>query len=165
MGVPLAMALPAARAARVPVVTLTAYYTSNFDPPVRYLVGQACLLGVDALISDARATLDDFDRWRWTGRSELVLIPNGIQPVLSTLDRAEARAALGLDVGPDTIVVGQVSRVMPRKAFDVFLRAARLALDIEPRLHFAAIGFVSEDQRSHFEDLQRLRDQLGLPTG
>ena len=162
MGVPLAMALPAAKAARVPVATLTAYYTSNYDPPVRHLVGQACLLGVDALISDAQATLDDFDRWRWTGRSELVLIPNGIQPVMSTLDRSEARAALGLDVGPDVTVIGQVSRVMPRKAFDVFLRAARLALDTEPELHFAAIGFVSENERPHFEELQRLRDQLGL---
>ncbi len=162
MGLPLTLALPAAKAARVPVVTLTVYYTANFDPPVRYVVGQTCLLATDAIISDARATLDDFERWRWAPRSELVLIPNGIVPSVSALTRAEARAALGLAESDDAIVIGQVSRVMPRKAFDVFLRAAAVALEQRPDLHFAAIGFVSEEERPHLEDLQRLSRELGI---
>lgn len=162
MGLPMTLGLPAAKLARVPVVTLTTYYTDTFDPPVRYLVGQTCLLGIDALISDAQATLDDFERWRWTDRPELVLIQNGIQPATTDLTVAEARAALGLPDGPGTRIVGQISRVMPRKAFDVFIRAARIACDQDPDLVFAVIGFVEDDQRGHLRELQRLRDELAL---
>jgi L-malate glycosyltransferase len=162
MGLPMTLALPAAKLAGVPVVTLTTYYTNTFDPPVRYLVGQTCLLGIDALISDAQATLDDFDRWRWTDRPELVLIQNGIQPATTDLSVEEARAALGLPTDPDITVIGQISRVMPRKAFDVFLQAARIASDTDPDLVFAAIGFVEDEHRDHMDELERLRDELGL---
>lgn len=162
MGRPVTLGLPAARAAGVPVATFTTYYTSLFDPPFRYLVGQAVVAGVDAIISDARATLDDFERWRWSPRAELALIRNGILPVVSTLRRDQARAALGLPDTPGLRIVGQVSRVIPRKAFDVFLRAARLAVDVEDDLAFAAVGFVAEDDRVHHEELLALRDELGL---
>lgn len=162
MGRPVTLGLPAARAAGVPVATFTTYYTSLFDPPFRYLVGQAVVAGVDAIISDARATLDDFERWRWSPRAELALIRNGILPVVSTLRRDQARAALGLPDTPGLRIVGQVSRVIPRKAFDVFLRAARLAVDVEDDLAFAAVGFVAEDDRAHHEELLALRDELGL---
>ena len=162
MGRPVTLGLPAARAAGVPVATFTTYYTSLFDPPFRYLVGQAVVAGVDAIISDARATLDDFERWRWSPRAELALIRNGILPVVSTLRRDQARATLGLPDTPGLRIVGQVSRVIPRKAFDVFLRAARLAVDVEDDLAFAAVGFVAEDDRAHHEELLALRDELGL---
>lgn len=162
MGRPVTLGLPAARAAGVPVATFTTYYTSLFDPPFRYLVGQAVVAGVDAIISDARATLDDFERWRWSPRAELALIRNGILPVVSTLRSDKARAALGLPDTPGLRIVGQVSRVIPRKAFDVFLRAARLAVDVEDDLAFAAVGFVAEDDRAHHEELLALRDELGL---
>lgn len=162
MGRPVTLGLPAARAARVPVSTFTTYYTSLFDPPVRYLIGQAVLAGVDAVISDARATLDDFERWRWSSRAELALIRNGILPVTSDLGREQARAVLGLPDGPGLRIVGQVSRVIPRKAFDVFLRAARLAVDAEDDLVFAAVGFVADEDRAHHAELLALRDELGL---
>jgi len=162
MGMPGTLALPAAKAARVPVLTLTAYYPSLFAPPIRYLLGQAVLQGIDALISDARATLDDFDAWRWTGHAELVLIPNGIRPADSTLTRREARAALGLPAEPGTTVIGQISRVIPRKAFDLFLHAARLVLDVRPDVHFAVIGFVSEEDRAYLQALRDLAAQLDI---
>lgn len=162
MGLPLTLSLPAAKAARVPVTTLTVYYTANFDPPVRYTVGQLSLLATDAIISDAQATLDDFDRWRWRDHSELVLIPNGIVPSVSELSREEARAALGLPVGEDTVIIGQVSRVMPRKGFDVFLRAAAIVLEQHPDLHFAAVGFVSDEERPHLDELRALAASLGI---
>lgn len=162
MGLPGALAVPAAKAARVPVVTLTSYFTSLYSPPVRYLVGQAVVAGIDALISDARATLDDFEAWRWSHHAELALIPNGIQPATSELPPAEARRLLGLPTDPSVPIIGQISRVIPRKAFDVFLRAAALLHEREPHVHYAVIGFVSDDQRAHLQELRDLARELGI---
>jgi len=161
LGVPTAFGLAAAKLTRVPVVVSTAYYPGIWTPPVKYLVGQAVMAGADALISDARATLDDFDDWRWSKHAELVLIPNGILPATSALSRQEARQALGLPTDDTTRVIGQVSRIIERKGYETFLRAARILIDQDPTLRFVGVGFVAEDRR-YLESLEALRRELGL---
>lgn len=161
LGLPTVFGLLAARLSGVPVVTTTAYYPSIWRPPFKYLVGQAALAAVDALISDARSTLDDFDAWRWSKRAELVFIPNGVAPVSSTLTREEARHALGLPTDPDVRVVGQVSRIIARKGYETFLDAARLLVDRDPTMRFVGVGYVAED-RSYLKELEARRTRLGL---
>jgi glycosyltransferase involved in cell wall biosynthesis len=161
LGTPTATGLVAARLAGVPVVVSTAYYPSLWQTPLRVLVGQASLALVDALVSDARATLDAFDRWRWSRRAELVLIPNGIAPASSELSREAAREALGLPTDPEVRIVGQVSRMIARKGYECFLRAARRVVEQEPRVAFVGVGFVAE-ARTYHEQLVALRASLGL---
>lgn len=161
LGVPTTFGLVAAKLARVPVVVSTAYYPGIWTPPFKYVIGQACMFGVDALISDARATLDDFARWRWSDRAELVLIPNGIAAATSDLSVREARRRLGLADDPSVTVVGQVSRIINRKGYETFLHAARLLVDGDPSLQFVGVGFVAED-RAYIESLEALRARLRL---
>ncbi len=161
-GVPAVMGVAAATAARTPVVTLTSYYTSWFEPLPQKLVGQAMFARLDALISDAQATLDDFDTWRWSHHAELALVQNGILPATSELTREEARAALGLWDDPGTHVVGHISRLLRRKAHDVFLRAAATCLESDPDLRFAVVGFRAEEEPDTYDELLALRDRLGL---
>ncbi len=175
LGTPTALGIVAAKLAKVPVVVSTAYYTSFWNLPIKYFVGQACMAGVDALISDAQATLDDFRKWRWSQKAELVLIQNGVPPALSSLTRGEARRALGLPDDPAIKVIGQISRIIPRKGYEIFLEAARSVLDQQPDVFFVGVGFVAEDpgylnalrrmaQALHIEDRVRLLSYPG-PIG
>lgn len=112
-------------------------------------------------MSDAEATLAEFDRWRWSKHAELVHIPNGVPEASSEVERAQARAVLGLPTSSDVRVVGQVSRMIPRKGYETFLRAARIVAAAEPSVAFVGVGFVAED-RALFDELIDLRAELGL---
>ncbi len=161
LGTPTALGLMAARLAGAPVVVSTAYYASFWSSPAKYAVGQACMARVDALISDARATLDDFDRWRWSRRADLVLIQNGVPPATSELGREEARARLGLPSDPTIPVIGQISRIIPRKGYETLLDAARLVLDQRPDVAFVGVGFVAEN-REFLNQLNASAKLLGI---
>lgn len=69
--------------------------------------------------------------------------------------RARARAALGLE--DDEVLSLTVANLRRNKDYPNLLRAARVALDAEPRLRFAAVG-----QGPLVEDVARLHGQLGL---
>lgn len=161
MGLGGLVALPAARLARVPVATLTTYYTSLYDGPYRYPLGQASVAMSDAVISDAQATLDDFAGWRLSRRAELVRIRNGFTATPSTLERAAARAALGIPEHWQT-VVGQVSWVVPRKGWEVFIDSAAEVVAVRPDVGFIGVGHVGEGGRDFLAGLERRVRDAGL---
>lgn len=152
--------LLAARLAGVPVVVSTGYFTAHWRRP-RLLepVGRLAFTQLDAFVTDADATVEEFDRWRWGRAARLVMIPNGVPPALPTRDRAQVRAELGLPPRPAR-VVGSVCRMIPGKGYETFLRAARQVLDAEPDVAFLFCGYAEDpDYRA---SLVALADELGL---
>ena len=69
-------------------------------------------------------------------RNRLVLIPNGWDGQVPTLDREQARRVLGLPL--DRFVVGWVGRIGPEKGLDVLLDA--LAQPVVPDLLVSVVG-------------------------
>lgn len=72
-------------------------------------------------------------------RAQCAVIPNGVdtEAFRPCPDRS-LRTELGL--ADDTILAGAIGNVRTPKAYEVLLRAARLALDRSPRLHFVIAG-------------------------
>jgi glycosyltransferase involved in cell wall biosynthesis len=153
--------LLAARLGGVPVTTLTTYYTDSYDGPLRYPLGQLTVALSDAIISDAQATLDDFSEWRWSTRAELVRIRNGFTAQESSLDRAEARTSLGIPEEWGT-VVGQVSRILRRKGWEVFIDAAAQVAEVNPDVRFIGVGFVVDENREYMNSLLERVESLGM---
>jgi len=150
----------AARLAGVPVVVATGYSPVRWKPPFYYLLGQACMAATDAWISDAQVTIDEYETWRLSHRSKLVVIPNGIYPTTTTKTVAEMRRFFGLPSDASTTIIGQVARMIPRKGYEDFLRTARLVRDVRPDTAFLMCGFAEEPAfRSH---LQRMAADLDL---
>jgi glycosyltransferase involved in cell wall biosynthesis len=150
----------AARLSRVPVVVATGYSPDYWRRFGLVLIGQAALAQLDALISDATVTLEEYDQWRWSKRARLVLIPNGLDRSLPTRPARDVRAELGLPRDPNVRVIGQVGRLIPRKGGEVFLQAARLVADHHPDTAFVLCG-MTED--SEFKSrLEALSQSLGL---
>lgn len=75
----------------------------------------------------------------YSSRTALV-IGNGIDPppVASAAERAEVRAELG--IAPSDIVIGHVARFHPMKDHVTFLRAATLAIAVDPAIKVVLIG-------------------------
>lgn len=153
--------LLAARRAGVPCVVSTGYYPEHWRRP-RLLepVGQAAMARIDAFVTDADATIAAFDRWRWSSRAELMMIPNGVPEAATARSRAEVRRELGLPSDPAVPVVGAVCRMIEGKGYPTFIRAARRVLDVRPDVAFLFCGY-SEDPDFR-RRLIALADDLGL---
>ena len=105
------------------------------------------------------AVTDDI-RTHWTrvvSADKVVTIPNGIevQRVRPTVDRAQARKALGLD--PQDVVFGTAGRLEPVKRLDFFLNTARHILEKDGRARFAVAG-----EGTELERLRALARSLGI---
>ena len=88
--------------------------------------------------------------------SRVCRIYNGVDAQeVQPAQRGRARQALR--VGEGEIVAGMVARLYPIKGVDIFIRAARLCLDQDPRLRFVVIGDGPEG-----DVLRRLVGELGL---
>lgn len=71
--------------------------------------------------------------------SQRTVIPNGVDTELFRPNRDRSlRAELG--ISDDTMLVGAIGNVRAPKAYDVLLRAARIAIDRSQRLHFVIAG-------------------------
>jgi glycosyltransferase involved in cell wall biosynthesis len=70
-------------------------------------------------------------------------------------DRERVRAQLG--VGPDEVLVTTVANLRHQKGYPVLLRAAKVVLDTQPNVRFAAVG-----QGPLEDDMRRLHRELGL---
>ena len=162
MGLGGLLGIPAAKLARVPVTTLTLYYTRLYEGWFKSVLGQACVAGTDAVISDAQATLDDFADWRLVPRAPLVRIRNGFRIEGSRLDRAAAREALELPFDDDATVVGQVSWIYPRKGWETFIDAAQKVVEVRPDVRFVGVGFLDEGHRWYMEELEARVVRAGL---
>lgn len=86
------------------------------------------------------------------------VIPNGVDVAQIMAARpASLRAELGLDA--ETFLVGAVGNIRPPKAYDVLLRAAKIAVEAEPRVRLVIAGDFSTPL---FEQLKQLHSNLGL---
>ncbi len=153
--------LVAAVAARVPVVVMTGYYTEHWRRP-RTLepFGQVAFAGIDAFVTDADTTIEEFDNWRWSKRARLAMIPNGVPAAIPTRPRAEVRGELGLPTDPTVRVVGAICRMIEGKGYETLLRAARIVLDQEPDVAVLCCGY-SEDP-AYRDSLVALAEGLGI---
>jgi glycosyltransferase involved in cell wall biosynthesis len=149
--------LAAGKLAGVSVVVST-YSPEYWRSVARYPLGQLVFSSLDALITDAMATVRDYDRWRISRHARLILIPNGIHPAVPARPRDEMRAVLGLR--PDAHVVGQVARMIPRKGYDVLIRAARHVVDREPDTAFLLCGFA--ENPGYVRRLREMATSLSL---
>jgi glycosyltransferase involved in cell wall biosynthesis len=86
------------------------------------------------------------------------VIQNGVD--IDRFARPSARALrTELGLRPDSILVGAIGNIRHAKAYDVFLRAAKILKTLSPRYRFAIAG---EGSGALYEELLRLRAELGL---
>lgn len=64
-----------------------------------------------------------------------------------------------LDLPPDAFLIGAIGNVRPPKAYDVLLKAARIAIDQAPKFRFIVAGDTSTPL---YRELHELRTRLGL---
>ena len=91
----------------------------------------------------------------------VTVVPPGVdierfQP-LSAVERAAARARFGIPAGAELVV--SISRLVPRKGFDVAIRAVAGLARSRPRLLLAIAGSGRDERR-----LRRLAGDLGAPV-
>jgi RraA family protein len=91
---------------------------------------------------------------RGLGRSRVVLIPNGIDPIAFP-PRAVVRRSLGLS--EDSVVTGFIGRLVDQKAPDVLLRAFAMAARRVARSRLVIVGSGPLDR-----SLRHLADGLGI---
>jgi glycosyltransferase involved in cell wall biosynthesis len=150
--------LLAGRLAGVPVVVSTGYSPAYWSSAARYPLGQLAFCSLDALITDASATVKEYRRWRMSRHARLEVIPNGIPAALPTLPRGEIREMLELP--HDGRVICQVSRMIPRKGYETLIRAACEVVKQQPDAYFVLCGFAEDPE--YRRSLQQLVDSLGL---
>ena len=90
--------------------------------------------------------------------SRSTVIPNGIDTAAFRRGR-DASIRNELRLPPNAILVGAIGNIRPAKAYDTFLRAARVLVDRSDRFYFVVAG---EYGGTLAEDLMRLRNQLHL---
>jgi glycosyltransferase involved in cell wall biosynthesis len=148
----LARTLP--RAQRPVVVTTEHNEWTSHRTPTRLLNGVTSPLDAHhwAVSDQVKSTV-------WTSRREGydVLIhgidPGTVSPASGTRERL--RAALG--IADDEVLSLTVANLRANKDYPNLLRAARAALDLEPRLRFAAVG-----QGPLVDEVAALHSSLGL---
>jgi len=110
----------------------------------------------DLIIVNSRFTLHE-SRW-WIGRvpSAVCTYPFG---EIKSIDRDLARAAL--NIGPETVLILQASRLDPYKGHRLHLEAlARVGLDFA--WHALFVGSAQPAREGYARSLETLRDTLGL---
>ena len=101
------------------------------------------------------------------GREKVIVIHNGIddRDYDPETTKGEIRSAYGLS--DDTVVIGSAGRIVPRKGYELFIKAAAIAVreldNKRMRVRFVIVGdtpyFFQDD---HLENLRRLAAEEGL---
>lgn len=86
--------------------------------------------------------------------SQRTVIPNGVDTEIFRPKRDRSLRS-ELRISDDTILVGAIGNVRPPKAYDVLLRAARIAIDRSRRLHFVIAGDCANALGAQLEQLAR----------
>jgi glycosyltransferase involved in cell wall biosynthesis len=153
----------AGRLARVPVIVSTAYFPDFWDRPIWRHLGRFAFRTADVFITDSQAQCDEINRWLGRPLRRSVVLKNGVVPPEPRRSASEVAKELGIERRPDIKIVGQISRMEPRKGQVVLLQAARLVIDAVPNTRFLLCGFVSpwcpEDYQ---EQLRALSRELGI---
>jgi glycosyltransferase involved in cell wall biosynthesis len=133
-----------AKRARVPHATIDQTPPGVSLRPYQRLLVQGVARTVDLLIGVSSRQLP---RFRQLGFKEnrIVIVPNGIEELVPTVDRATTRERLGL--GEDDVAAVLVADLRPQKQAHVFVHAVRLAHEREPRLKGLVVGAGPEYER------------------
>lgn len=128
-------------------------------PGSRQLMG-SILRGAELIVAAGGYPLAEAERC--AGRSlPSVVIPPGVDTdrfvPLSDAERADARRRFGLPT--DATLVSCVSRLVPRKGFDMVIRAAARIAPSRPDLYVAIAGAGRDEAR-----LRKLATELGAPV-
>lgn len=135
----------AAKAAGIPIIlgtrrNLNHTVDDGLDRLSRRLQWASNLL-VDRIIANSEAVLEKVAKSEWLSRGKLCVIHNGIDLVrmrASTNSRKEMRHRLGLQ--QEHVLVCNISGLRRIKGVEIFVQAAALAFNQEPRLRFALVG-------------------------
>ncbi len=134
-----------ARAARVPIVIGT---RRNLHHPVSEGLNSLSLsiqcvsnILVDQIIVNSEAVLQRDCKSEWFSRGKIRVVHNGIDPLqisASPDSREKIRQQLG--VGPEHILVCNISGLRRIKGVELFVEAAALAFGQDKRLRFVLVG-------------------------
>ena len=151
----------AARLAGVPVILATEYFLDNWKSGFGPFLRRHLFRFVDALVTDSHTRTRDFRAYFPRSDGRVYMVPNGIFPPQTALSRAEARTRMGVPDHPDTVVLGQVSRLIKYKGHEVLLQAAPRILEQVPGAFFIICGFAARFS-DYEEQLNRMAAELGL---
>jgi glycosyltransferase involved in cell wall biosynthesis len=114
----------------------------------------------DVVITDSDARRDEIRASLIRKPRRMAVIPNGVEPPLSTHSPNEMRRLLGIPLDPNVRVIGQIGRLVPYKGYLQLLDAAKLVIKEDKNVFFLIIGHVRQpDYKKCLE--QRILD-LGL---
>lgn len=151
-------AIPAARAAAVPVVLASRRELLNLRTPWQQrAVKLACRMATGVVVN-SMATANDAIRARLTARNRVHIIPNCIE--LRDFDREpDIRDAVRTNLGvpKSAPVVGTLCVLRPEKDLQTFLRACAIVRKSIPAARFLIVGDGVERQK-----LEQLADELRL---
>jgi glycosyltransferase involved in cell wall biosynthesis len=141
-----------ARARQIPAVSTVHGFTgAGLRIRVNERVQCIILSRADAVIAVSLPLADRLARAR-VPRDKIHCVPNGLLPILSSVERAAARERLGIRT--KGLIAGWVGRLSPEKGADVMIDALAL---VPPTWHLAVIG--DGPQR---DILRRRADRLGV---
>ncbi len=133
---------------------------SDLGPSERFRGAKAALIrrGASSVVFVSDQLRDALAPRLALAPKQCVVIPNGVD-VAGIAGAEPAPLRSDLDLPSDTLLVGSVGNLRRPKAYDVLLRAARIAIDQEPRLHFVIAG---DNAVPLHDELLQLRNSLGL---
>jgi len=133
---------------------------SDLGPTERFRAAKTAIIrrGVQTVVFVSDQLRRDLAPRLGLDESRCVIIPNGVDVErIASASPAPIRSELGLP--RDAFLFGAVGNVRRPKAYDALLRAARLAVDQEPRLRFIIAGDTAVPL---YGELLALRAQLKL---
>jgi glycosyltransferase involved in cell wall biosynthesis len=161
-------AIPAARFAGARVVAsirdMGPYLSPNQRRLQRWVCGLADRIAVNANAIRDWLIGDGYDRHR------IVVIPNGIDTErFCHVDEETGTLHRELNIPQDAPIIGVISRVVPLKGLEIFLRAAAVVASRFPEARFLIVGESTatrnrriESDTTYPEELARLAAQLGV---
>jgi len=139
--VPIILGTVAAILARKRFV-FTAYDMRFWDRPFWRPMARTIMLMQRAMITDSQQRADEMNEFFWK-KLPTYVIPNGIKPPLPKRSKEEVARELGIPLDRNLKIVGQVSRLDPKKGHWVVLEAAREVTKRCPNAAFLFCGYVS----------------------
>jgi glycosyltransferase involved in cell wall biosynthesis len=134
-----------AKAAQIPIILGTRRNLSQIEDYGADRLSQRLQwvsnLLVDQIIANSEAVAVKVAKSEWLSQTKLCVVHNGIdlaQMRASSDSREEVRRQLGLR--KEHILVSNISGLRRIKGLEIFVQAAALAFDQEPRLRFALVG-------------------------
>jgi glycosyltransferase involved in cell wall biosynthesis len=160
MNYAIGIGVAAAKLARVPITVGTTYRRHTLSGPVKYPLGQASILALDALVSDSQYTIDSYQNWLLRPHAQAHVIPNGIAVPKTRKTRLDMLNHFGIPTAPNPMIIGQISRLMPFKGQEILVRAAADALRARPDLYLLLAGHGTDP--AYPEHLLGVVSELGI---